>query len=72
VVVLDLKAMEAVIARLDPHANPQICRIEGCSKPAMFQAVKLKDDGSEKEEFFCGEHGQEYAIRGHLVISENV
>jgi hypothetical protein len=38
----------------------------------MFQAVKLKDDGSEKEEFFCGEHGQEYAIRGHLLISENV
>jgi len=32
-------------------------------RPAVFQAVKLKDDGSEKEEFFCEEHGQEYAIR---------
>jgi hypothetical protein len=38
----------------------------------MFRAVKLKDDGSEKEEIFCEDHGQEYAVRGHLVISENV
>jgi len=38
----------------------------------MFQAVKLKDDGSEKEEFFCEEHGQEYAARGHLVNLSSV
>jgi len=37
--------MEAVIARLDPDADPQVCKIEECSKPAMFQVVKLKDDG---------------------------
>lgn len=64
--------MEAVIARLDPDADSRVCGIESCSKPAAFQTVKLKDDGSEKEDFFCEEHGQEYAIRGHLVISENV
>lgn len=63
--------MEAVIARLDPDADPHVCRIEECVKPAAFQVVKRKDNGSEKEEFFCNEHGEEYAIRGHLVISEN-
>ena len=64
--------MKAVIARLDFDADPQICNIVGCSKLAVFQSVKLKDDGSEKEEFFCEDHGEEYAMRGHLVISENV
>ena len=53
--------MEAMIARLDADADPQVCGIEECSKPAVFQAVKLKDDGSEKEEFFCEGHGHEYA-----------
>jgi hypothetical protein len=30
----------------------------------------MKDDNSEEERFFCEEHGQEYARRGHLVISD--
>ena len=64
--------MEVVIARLDPDADPRVCVIEGCSNAAAFQAAKLRDDGSEEEEFFCEAHGQEYAIRGHLVISNNL
>ena len=60
------------IARLDSDADPQDCNIIGCSKPAVFQTLNLKDDGSEKEQFLCEVHGQEYAMRGHLVISENV
>jgi len=32
--------------------------------------IKMRDDGSEVEEFFCESHGQEFAVRGHLVISE--
>ena len=64
--------MNAVIARLGSDADPQGCNIVGCSNPAVFQSVKLKDDGSEKKEFFGEDHGQEYAMRGHLVISENV
>lgn len=63
--------MEVVMARLDPDADPQTCKIDACPKPAVFQVIKLKQDGSEKEEFFCEAHGQEYALRGHLVISEN-
>jgi hypothetical protein len=63
--------METVIARLYPDSDPQVCGIQGCSKPAEFQSLKLNDDDSEKEEFFCERHGQEYALRGHLVISED-
>jgi len=63
--------MEAVIARLSPDADPQTCQMEGCQQPAAFQVVKMKDDGSEKEQFFCEQHGQKYAARGHLVISQN-
>jgi len=62
--------MEAVMARLAPDADPETCGIEGCEKQAAFQVIKMKDNGSEVEEFFCESHGQEYAIRGHLVISE--
>ena len=54
--------MEAVIARLDPGFDPQVCQIEGRSKAAVFQTVKLKHDGSEKEESFCDAHGQDYAV----------
>lgn len=63
--------MEAVMARLEPDADSQTCVIEGCGEQAAFQVIKMKDDGSETEEFFCESHGQEYAVRGHLVISEN-
>ncbi len=59
------------MTRIAPDADPEQCGIEGCSKSAVYEVVKLKDDGSEKEEFFCEEHGQEYAVRGHLVISDN-
>jgi hypothetical protein len=64
--------MEAVMARLTPDADAEACRIEGCSKEAAFQVIKMRDDGSPQQEFFCEKHGQEYAMRGHLVISENV
>ena len=64
--------MEAVLGRLTPDADPENCHIEGCSNPAVFELVKMRDDGSEEEEFFCEEHGQELAMRGHLVISDNV
>lgn len=63
--------MEAVMARLAADADPETCAIGGCSQEAAFQLIKMRDDGSEVEEFFCESHGQEYAIRGHLVISEN-
>ncbi len=50
----------------------QVCRIEGCGKPAAYHVIKLKDDESEEENFFCEEHGVEFATRGHLVISDTV
>lgn len=59
------------MARLAADADPQTCRIEGCGKPAAFQVIKIKDDDSEVEKFFCEDHGQEYALRGHLVITES-
>jgi hypothetical protein len=66
------KGMKAVIARLDSDADPQDCSIVGCSQPAVFQTVKLRANGSEKQAFLCDDHGQEYAMRGQLVISQNV
>lgn len=63
--------MEAVMARLAADADPEVCGIQDCEKQAAFQVIKMRDDGSETEEFFCEAHGQEYALRGHLVISEN-
>ena len=66
------KHMNAAIARLDSDADPQDCNIVGCSQPAVFQTIKLRANGSEKQAFFCDDHGQEYAMRGHLVISQNV
>jgi hypothetical protein len=64
--------MEAVMAHLDPDADPEQCHIEGCKKPAAFQVVKMKDNGSEQQQFLCEHHGREFARRGHLVISGNV
>ena len=63
--------MEAVIARIAADEDIRSCSIEGCSEDAAYHVVKIKDDNSEEEKFFCESHGQEYAIRGHLVISEN-
>ena len=62
---------EAVMTVISPEEDDQSCRIEGCSRPAAYQVVKL-DGASEQQKFFCQEHGVEYANRGHLVISENV
>ena len=60
------------MARLTPRDDEKDCKIADCGKPAAFQLVKMKDDGSEAEAFFCEEHGQEYSLRGHLPISENI
>jgi hypothetical protein len=59
--------MEAVIARIRAEEETGSCAIEGCSEDAAYHVVKIND-----EKFFCESHGQEYAIRGHLVISENI
>ena len=58
------------MAHVAPEETPQVCRIEGCGRPAAYQVVKLKSDASDEEKFFCEEHGVEYATRGHLVISD--
>jgi hypothetical protein len=63
---------EAVMAHMGPEEDIQVCRIEGCGKPAVYHVVKLTGQNSEEEKFFCQEHGIEYSTRGHLVISENV
>ncbi len=62
---------EAVITALGPEADLRLCEIEGCGRDAVYQVVKLADDGSEQEKFFCGDHGLEFSTRAHLVISEN-
>ena len=62
---------EAVITPLGPEADDRICEIEGCGRPAVYQVVKLGETGSEKERFFCGEHGLEFSTRAHLAISKN-
>ena len=64
--------MEAVMARLAAEEGIQECSIEVCGLPATYHVVKIKDDDSEQEKYFCEAHGIEYATRGHLVISENV
>jgi hypothetical protein len=64
--------MEAVMVRLASDDDPKDCGIPDCRKPAAFQLVKMRDDGSETEEFFCEEHGERYSLRGHLVISGNL
>ena len=62
---------EAVITPLAPDADDQVCGIEGCGRDAVYQVVKLADDGSEEEKFFCSDHGLKFSNRAHLVISEN-
>jgi hypothetical protein len=41
-------------------------------KTSDVSGREIERHGSEKEEVFCDEHGHEYAVRGHLVISENM
>ena len=60
------------MAHMETDEDPQVCGIEGCGRAAVYHVVKLTGQNSGEEEFFCQEHGVEYATRGHLVISENV
>ncbi len=55
-----------------PEEDEQACQIQGCDRKAVYQLVKLSDDASEEERFFCYDHGIEYVNRAHLVISENL
>lgn len=64
--------MQAVMTRIVPGDEIESCRIAGCAEQAAYHLVKLRDDNSEEETFFCSSHGDEYAARGHLTISENV
>jgi hypothetical protein len=64
--------MEAVITRMSAEEGPESCSITGCSQPAEYHLVKLRDDNTEEETFFCGAHGQEYSRRAHVAISENI
>jgi len=61
--------MQAVITKLIPGDEIQNCGITDCPEPVAFHLVKLRDDGTEEETFFCAAHGEEYAERGHLTIS---
>jgi hypothetical protein len=63
---------KAVMTHMGADEDAQVCGIEGCDKAAVYHVIKLKDDESEEENFFCEEHGLEYATRGHLVISNAV
>ena len=60
------------MAMMGPQEDEQICGIEGCGRSAVYHVVKLADDASEQEKFFCQDHGVEYAMRGHLAISHNI
>ncbi|HWE49438.1 MAG TPA: hypothetical protein VG273_06595 [Bryobacteraceae bacterium] len=62
--------MQAVITRTGSDDEIQSCGIAGCPDTVAYHLVKMRDDGSEEENFFCALHGEEYALRGHLTISE--
>jgi hypothetical protein len=62
--------MEAVITKVGPGNEIQSCGIAGCAKAVAYHLVKIRDNQSEEETFFCAAHGEEYATRGHLAISE--
>ncbi len=63
-------AMQAVMTKLGPGDEIESCGIASCPDPVVYHLVKLRDDQSEEETFFCAAHGEEYAMRGHLTISE--
>jgi hypothetical protein len=63
--------MEAVITRIVPGDEIEVCGIEGCSENAAYHLLKMRDDSSVEERLFCETHGREYAQRGHLAIAEN-
>jgi hypothetical protein len=62
--------MQAVITKAGPGDEIESCGIAGCRESVAYHLVKLRDDQSEEETFFCAMHGEEYATRGHLTISE--
>jgi hypothetical protein len=37
------------MAQMGPEEDIQICRIEGCGKPAVYHVVKLTGQNSEEE-----------------------
>ena len=61
--------MEAVMTRVAPEEDIQVCGLEGCTMQAAYALVKMKDDDSQQSEYFCEMHGVEFATRAHLVIS---
>ncbi len=63
--------MQAVITKVIPGDEIESCGIAGCQEAVAYHLLKLRDDGSEEETRFCTTHGEEYARRGHLTISEN-
>ncbi len=63
--------MEAVMTRVAPEEDIQVCGLERCSTQAAYTLVKMKDDDSQQSEYFCETHGLEFATRAHLVISDN-
>jgi hypothetical protein len=64
--------MEAVMTKAVPGDEIESCGIANCNQAVAYHLVKVRDDNSEEETFFCATHGEEYAKRGHLTISENV
>jgi hypothetical protein len=64
--------MQAVIAKIISGEEIESCAVAGCTRTAAYHLVKMRDDNSEEEAFFCAEHGEEYAERGRLAISNNV
>jgi hypothetical protein len=64
--------MQAVMTKILPGVEIESCRIGNCRETAAYHFLKFRDDGSEEESFFCTAHGEEYAMRGHITISENI
>jgi hypothetical protein len=64
--------MQAVMTKVTAGDEIESCGIAGCNQPAVYHLVKMRDEKPEEETFFCSAHGEEYARRGHLAISENV
>ena len=62
--------MGTVITKAGPGDEIESCGITGCPDAVAYHLVKIRDDQSEEETFFCAAHGEEYATRGHLTISE--
>jgi hypothetical protein len=62
--------MQAVMTKVVPGDEIESCGITGCPESVAYHFVKIRDDQSEEETFFCSAHGEEYAKRSHITISE--